>query len=195
MLQELLEGARELIGLGREDLTAWQMPLRALIIYVTAIVLVRIGQKRFMGRNTAFDMILGIILGSVLSRAITGNADFVPTITAGATLVAVHWLFSVASYHSDAIGAFVKGRERVLVRDGEVQWRNMRKSHISRRDLEMALRTSGKVTHVDDVQEAHFERSGEISVIPRSGEKALRVADVAVRDGIQTVRIELVEDR
>ena len=38
-----------------------------------------------------------------------------------------------------------------------------------------------------------FERSGDISVIPREKEKKLRVVEVAVREGVQTVRIEVME--
>ncbi|HEX7720092.1 MAG TPA: YetF domain-containing protein [Woeseiaceae bacterium] len=191
MLQEIAAGVNDVIGLGTEDLSAWEMSLRALIIYITAIVLVRVGQMRFMGQNTAFDMILGIILGSVLSRAITGNAPFLPTVTAAGFLVGFHWLFSVVSFHLDFFGKLIKGREKTLVRDGEIHWDNMRKSHISRRDLEMAIRNTGKITQPDDVALAHFERSGDISVIPRDKPKVLRVAEIKVRDGVQQVRIEL----
>ncbi|HUF20339.1 MAG TPA: YetF domain-containing protein [Burkholderiales bacterium] len=193
MLQEILEAVRELVALGDSDLSAWQMALRAIIIYLTAIVLVKVGQKRFMGKNTAFDMILGIILGSVLSRAITGNADLLPTITAGATLVALHWLFSVTSFHFSFFGTFIKGREKMLIRDGEINWDNMRKSHLSRHDLEMALRSSGQVTEPEDVKLAYFERSGDISVIPREKSRALRVVEVSVTEGVQRVRIELAQ--
>lgn len=191
MFQEVAAGMQDLIGLDVDDLSAWQMSLRALIIYVTAIVLVRVGQKRFMGKNTAFDMILGIILGSVLSRAITGNSSFLPTLAAGGVLVALHWLFSVVSFHSRFFGKLIKGRERMLIRDGEIQWDNMRKSHISRNDLEMAIRSTGKITTPDEVAVAHFERSGDISVIPRDQPKRLRVVDIVVKDGVQQVRIEL----
>jgi uncharacterized membrane protein YcaP (DUF421 family) len=191
VFQEIAAGISDVIGLGDEDLSAWEMSLRALIIYITAIVLVRVGQMRFMGQNTAFDMILGIILGSVLSRAITGNAPFFPTVAAAGVLVAFHWLFSVVSFHSRFFGKLIKGRERTLVRDGEIQWDNMRRSHISRRDLEMALRSTGKITQPEDVAVAHFERSGDISVITRDTPKELRVADIQVRDGVQKVRIEL----
>ena len=193
MMNEVLEALRELIGLGVDGLNSGQMAVRALVIYLTAILLVRIGQKRFMGKNTAFDVILGIILGSVLSRAITGNAPFVPTVAAGAMLVALHWLFSVASFYWRPFGTLVKGQEKLLIKDGEIQWDNMRRSHIGKHDLEMAIRNTGKVARFEDVAEAHFERSGDISVIPREKEKKLRVIDVAVREGVQNVRIELVE--
>lgn len=191
MFQEFSEGLRSLVGLGSDDLTLWQMSVRAFIIYILAILLVKVGEKRFMGKNTAFDMILGIMLGSVLSRAVTGNASFLQTIGAGAMLVGLHWLFSVASYYSDSFGLLVKGREKALIRDGEIVWNNMRGSHISRRDLDMALRSNAKMTDPAGVKAAYFERSGDISVIPREEERQVRVLEITVREGVQTVRVEL----
>src|SRR5690606_2054685 len=72
VIDEAWSAISRVIGVDGDDLTVWQMALRALLIYVAAILLVKAGEKRFMGKNTAFDMILGIILGSVLSRAVTG---------------------------------------------------------------------------------------------------------------------------
>jgi uncharacterized membrane protein YcaP (DUF421 family) len=167
------------------------MGLRGLIVYIVAILLVKLGDKRFMGKNTAFDMILAIILGSVLSRAVTGSAPFLPTIGASILLVALHWLFAFISYHSDWFGTLTKGSARVLVKDGVIQWDNMRKSHISRKDLEMALFTHGDVTDPAEVKVARFERSGEISVVPRAGDREPRIVQVSVQEGVQTVRIEL----
>ena len=193
MFHEIWMGMRDFIGVGDQQLAWWEMMLRAAVIYVAAIALVRVGQKRFMGKNTAFDVILGIILGSVLSRAITGNAPFGPTIAAGAMLVALHWLFSVASFHSHRFGTLVKGEERTLIEDGEILWDNMRKSHLSERDLLGALYSNAKLTDPSEVRLARFERSGDISVIPREREKKTRVVEVSVKEGVQTVRVEIEE--
>lgn len=155
------------LGLGAESLSGVQMALRALIVYVVAIVLVRLGEKRFLGKFTALDVILGIMLGSVLSRAITGQSPFYPTLVAALVLVVLHWLFAALAFRYDGFGGLVKGQERVLVREGEIQWDAMRKGHISRRDLDGALRTEANLADVSQVKEARLERSGEISVIKR----------------------------
>ena len=194
MIQDLLSFIYNVIGVGSDDLTVWQIGLRAFLVYLTAILLVKFGEKRFMGKSTAFDMILGIVLGSVLSRAITGNASFFKIIGAGAILVGIHWLFAIVSFHSDRLGSLIKGNARILVKDGEIQWDNMRKSHISRKDLEMALYSNGKVTDPSQVKVARFERSGDISVIPRAKQKKLSVVEITIHEGVQKVRLELSED-
>ena len=45
------------------------MALRTVIVYAITLLIVRAGNKRFIGESTAFDVILGIMLGSIMSRA------------------------------------------------------------------------------------------------------------------------------
>ena len=189
-MDELEALLRVALGLAAEDrqLSAVQMALRAVVVYAVTVVVVRLGKKRFMGRATAFDVILGIMLGSIVSRAITGNAPFFPALAAAAVLVAVHWALSGLAFRWPGFGTTFKGRSRVLVRDGEVDWRAMRKAHMSERDLWEDLRGKG-VSHLEQVAEARLERSGELSVLRARGEP--KIVEIGVADGVQTVRIEL----
>jgi len=155
------------LELESKELTIWQTSLRAIVVFIVAIVLIRLGNKRFMGKSTALDVMLGIVFGSVISRAITGNAPFFPTLAASLMLVLMHWLLSTIAFHSHRFGTLVKGHERTLVQDGEIQWHTMKKAHISKHDLQEALRTSGKFADVSNVQSAYLERNGEISIILR----------------------------
>ena len=50
-----------------------EMAVRAVIIYVVGLLIVRFAKNRLLGRSTAFDIILGFILGSLFSRAINGR--------------------------------------------------------------------------------------------------------------------------
>jgi uncharacterized membrane protein YcaP (DUF421 family) len=165
----MLDLVTDALGLDADSLGVVQMALRAAIVYFVALAFVRIGDKRFLGKSTAFDVVVGIMFGSVMSRAITSAADFLPIVGAGAVLVALHFVMALLSFRSDGIGTLVKGGERTLVRDGKIQWEAMATAHVTRRDLEGALRRQGRVQEVADVQLAVLERSGEISIIPRAG--------------------------
>jgi uncharacterized membrane protein YcaP (DUF421 family) len=61
----------------------------------------------------------------------------------------------------------VKGRTRILVRDGKVDWDEMRHAHLSKDDLLGALRLQASLQGWEEVSEARLERNGEISVIPK----------------------------
>jgi uncharacterized membrane protein YcaP (DUF421 family) len=180
----------ELLGLGADSVAIWQMALRALLVYLAAIVLVRLGEKRFLGKYAALDFILGFMLGSVLSGAVTGSTPFFETIIGGAlALVLIHWLFALLSFHSDRFGDLVKGSERVLVRDGAIDWDSMQTAHISRKDLLAALRLNGQLDEVEKVKEARLERSGDISILERAS--TAQVIEIQVEEGVQVVRIAI----
>jgi len=180
----------EIIGPGKEaDARGLgEMGQRAAIIFVVPLASVRLGKKRFMGSGTAFDMIIGIMLGSMASRALTGNAPMVPTMAAALVLILMHWLFGAIALHSHAFGNLIKGHPQMLVRDGEIDERAMKKTHMTKRDLAEDLRGQG-VKDAFEVAEARLERNGQVSVIKKSGQP--KVVDVQVAAGVQTVRIEL----
>lgn len=166
----------------------WQMALRALIVYLTTLLIVRMGKKRLFGRNTAMDVVLGVILGSMMSRAINGATTLLPTAVAGLSLVFLHFLSGKAAIALDWFGPLVKGRDRQLVKDGKRMEEAMRRSSIGHRDLEEAARSTGKCD-VTQIQDAWLERSGNISIIP--ARKPPQVVEVKVEAGVQTVRVEL----
>lgn len=185
----MLDFLKELFGAGQENPDVVQMAVRALIVYFAALVMVRWGEKRFMGKSTAFDVILGVILGSVVSRAINSGAPLVPTVVAGFVLVGLHWALAHLAFRSDRFGNIVKGHTRVLVKDGQVDWEQMRASHMSKDDLLGALRAQGNVDTWEQVEEARLERSGEISVIKANQEP--KILKAVTEDGKLTITIKL----
>jgi uncharacterized membrane protein YcaP (DUF421 family) len=189
IIHEIQSGVSWWLGLDADQLNTRHMLLRALIVYIATIAMVRIGEKRFLGKSTAFDVILGIILGSVVSRAINSSPEFFPTLAAGFLLVALHWMFAAVAFRSDRLGTLVKGSTRILVKDGRIQWDEMRCSHISQDDLLGALRLNGGTQETGMVESAWLERNGDISVLKR--ERDPKVIEVKVESGVQTIRIEV----
>ena len=154
------------VGLGGEDITWLQMSVRAVLIFLFGVVLVRLAGKRAFGSWSALDIILSIILGSSLSRALTGNAPFVQTLVAMTVLVLLYRLTAAGTARAPFLGTLVKGQAARLIRDGEVDRAALRRHRLGDHDLEEALRSSG----VDDpaqVREAWIERGGQISVLKR----------------------------
>ena len=146
------------------DLSIWQMGLRAAVIYLAALMMVRIvGERRFIGKFAAFDVILSIIFGSTLSRAINGTSAFWETLTAGFVLVSMHWLISTIAFHVTELEDNIKGRAKPLIKNGQLCHRTMRSCHITKEDLISTLRLKCQVEQLDTVEKACLERNGDIS--------------------------------
>lgn len=154
-------------GSDTQGINWWQMCLRAAMLFGYGLVLVRIAGKRAFGKLTGFDIVLGVVLGSILSRAITGNAPLLPAMAAAATIVVLHQLLARISFRWTAFGRFVKGRETRLVEDGRMRVEAMRKTSITEHELREEVRLRGNTEELGEIEAVYLERSGNLSVIKK----------------------------
>ena len=153
--------------LNASDLTVGQVTLRAIFVFLVWLVIVRLADRRLMGKYSAFDVVLAVMLGSVLSRAINGSAPLWGTLSAAAALVAMHWFFSLLAFRWHAFGHLVKGTPRTLIVDGKIYENELRRNLITRNDLDEMLRLQGRIDDTAQTKLAILERNGQISAIPR----------------------------
>jgi uncharacterized membrane protein YcaP (DUF421 family) len=167
MLERISNTFSDLLGLGLkpEELMVQHVCLRAIVIFFIALIIVRLGAKRFLAKLSAFDAILGFILASMLSRAINGSAPFFPTIAGGLVVVLLHRFMAYMAMRYTRFGSLIKGDECVLVDHGMVQEKRLRKNCISEKDLMEELRLNGNAASLHNVKRAILERSGQISVV------------------------------
>ncbi len=119
-MDDLIQALEALLGLGQDaaEITVLQMSLRAAVTFPVTLAIVRLGKKRLMGGNTAFDVIVGVIIGSTVSRGLTGNAPLAPTLAAAAAIVAMHWAVSALALRGRGIGRLTKAEPEKLVSGG-----------------------------------------------------------------------------
>lgn len=176
-MQSIKEVIKFALGLDLpgSQLSIEQMALRAIVIYILAVIMVRIGgSRRFIGSHTAIDVVLSIIFGSTMSRAINGNSAFFPSLAAGLVLVIIHRLVASIAYYWSGFEPIIKGRSRILIRDGCLCHRQLERSHITVKDLEAALRIQTQLERLDQVQQAQLESNGQISFAakPNAGDQS-----------------------
>ena len=142
----------------------WQECARALVIFAYGLVLVRVAGRRVFGKWSALDIIVSVVVGSNLSRALTGSAALGGTLAATTLLMAVHWVLAHAAARSKWFSGLVEGLPIHLARAGKASEHALLRDSISQHDLEEALRQSG-VEHVADTRLIVLEPSGKITVL------------------------------
>lgn len=168
-----MTGIYALIGHGTPmDIAWWQMCVRAVIIFAFGIALLRVAGRRAFGRQSAVDIVLAVLIGSNLSRALTGGAPFFPALAGSAALVALYWLSIHVTQRFHWASFVMKGVHTILVRDGRPDFAAMRRAGVSEQDLHEAIR-SQRTEQLADVKLATLERSGHISVVPQAKPPAL----------------------
>jgi uncharacterized membrane protein YcaP (DUF421 family) len=165
----VLDAVLGLSATSAEQLSTLQACARAVVVFIVLIAYLKIGKKRFLGKATAFDAVLVIVIGSIASRAISGTAPFVASLAATLTLVLFHWLISLLARGSRTLSFLIKGRDTLIIKDGRVFEDALRNAHMSKDDLDEDMRQRG-VEDPAEVKEARLERSGRLSIIrsPRS---------------------------
>ncbi len=158
----------QLIGEGKE-LDPFQMAIRAVIIFLIALIFIRFSGRRTFGMLSPFDNVISILLGAILSRAVIGESPFFSTILVAFIIVVLHRLFAWIALYSGAFGSMIKGNATIIYKDGEVIRKNMKRFYITDKDLLEGIRLQAHVDSLDEIKAAYIERDGKISVIMKKG--------------------------
>lgn len=153
-----------ILGPDEAKIAWWQACVRAVLIFLAGIGYIRAVGARTFGKGTPLDIVVSVIIGSNLSRAIVGSAPFLTTLAATAVLIAMHWLLARVAHRWPWFSRLVKGQPHDLVRDGRVEEAELERWAITHNDLDEALREEGEES-AEGVKRAVLERSGSISVI------------------------------
>jgi len=145
-----------------------ELILRAGLIYVFLLILLRVTGKRQVGQLAPFDLVLLLVIANAVQNAMVGTDNSLPGgIILCVTLVAVNTLVGYITYRSKKLEALIEGRPQILVHNGKIDRRLMEKEHITLHELMAAIRRSG----VSDIQNVHFailENNGLITVQPKN---------------------------
>jgi uncharacterized membrane protein YcaP (DUF421 family) len=166
-MDEAIKLLQALIGRDDEVISLGQMIARGVVVFAVGVALVRLAAPRLFSRATPIDIVLAVIIGSNLSRTMTGSAPFLPVIAATIVLVVLHAVLVRAAVSWRPLATLLKGRAHVLVTDGDVDANAMRRCAVGERDLMAAIRASGG-SKLEDVASATLERDGVIEVVLRS---------------------------
>jgi uncharacterized membrane protein YcaP (DUF421 family) len=151
------------------DVPAWELILRAVIIYVFLIALIRISGKRQIGQLAPFDLILLLMLSNAVQDSlIAGDESLVGGMLCALTLVMLNFGVSLLTFRSKKWEALIEGRPQLLVHNGRLYEDVMARAQLTHHELNAALRQAG-CEGVQQVRSAILENNGVISVVPLDG--------------------------
>ena len=158
---------RALIGPDNGDATVGQLCARAVILFLVGIAYIRIAGRRTFSQASPLDIVVALVVGSNLSRAMTGKAPFWPALAATLLLVVLHRVFVMLTIRWGWLAKLMKAEPVVLVREGTADRKAMLWHGIGDMDLREGLRLE-QVETPEEVRLATLENSGRISVVPKA---------------------------
>jgi len=160
-----METFRQLIG-PDEGADTFQLCVRAVLLFAFGILCIRIAGRRTFAQYSPLDIIVALIVGSSISRVMTGKAAFFPALSATLVLVVVHRLVAVATLRWGWLSWLVKDRPIRIIEDGRIDPKAMTRANLSEEDLREAIRLE-QIGDPADIELATAEGGGKVSVVPK----------------------------
>ncbi len=150
---------------------------RAAILYTMLIVCFRLMGKRQIGELQPIDLVITVLISEIAAIPIQqNNLPILNSIVAVLVLVSLELILSAISMKAAPFRTMMQGHSLVVIRDGVIDQRAMRRLRITVSDLISALRQKD-VFDLSTVSYAIFETNGKLSVLLRPDSLPATAAD------------------
>ena len=142
--------------------------IRAAVVFLFIYLVTRVAGKRELSSMEPFDLILLVVMGDLVQQSVT-QSDY--SVTGALIVISTILLLTVfvswVNWRFRRMRSVLEGQPVVLVENGKMIERNMKRERITVEDIESEGRQQ-QVTDIADMRWALLETSGRISVIPAS---------------------------
>lgn len=157
------------------DLTHPSLPtpdliVRAVVVYLCVLLLLRVSGKRQLGQMGATEFVALLLISNAVQNAMNGGDN---SLTGGlilaAVLIATSWLISILTFRSRRFSILFEGSPTLLVHKGQMIRQNLAKERLTPTELRILLRKQGVHT-LNEISTAILESDGSLSVTRTSEE-------------------------
>jgi len=148
------------------DLPWWEFIVRALVVYLVLLAMVRLSGRRTVGQFTPFDLLVVMLLSESVSNSLSGGDDSLAGgLIVAATLIALNMAVALLSARSRRMAALLDGSAVLIGRDGKFFDKVVVQCRLAEADLEQALRSAD--CQRADMQCAFLETNGDITIMKK----------------------------
>ena len=147
--------------------TVAQICARAAMLFVFGLVTFRLSGRRTFAEWTAVDVIIVVMAGSAMGRAMMGSGSLPGALAAVGVLGLLHRGLSYAVAKSPTVSHIAEGRPATLARDGMLDEAARCRHNVSLSEIAAAMRAEG-LNGMEDLPRVRMmilEPTGEIHVL------------------------------
>ena len=168
--------------------------VRAVILYIIVLVVMRFMGKREIGQLQPFEFVIAIMIADL---AIVPMSEIGIPIINGIIpilgLLVMHLLISYINLKSIKMRALICGKPSILIYRGHINEDIMIKERFTINELQEKIRSMG-VDSIADVEFAILETSGQISVIQKPEKRNTKPEDFGIIPEYEGIAYDLVID-
>jgi uncharacterized membrane protein YcaP (DUF421 family) len=154
-----------MMHLWRPEAPWMALVVRSVVVYVFLMIALRVAGRRELGQMTTFDLVLLLVLANAVQNSINaGDNSLGGGLISAVTLLVVNFAVGEAAYRWRWFERVVQGRPLVLVRDGKIVLRNLKRERVTLEELRSALRKQG-IDGVSQCKRAVLESDGTLTAV------------------------------
>lgn len=167
---------------------------KTLLLYLVVILSMRLMGKRQIGQLQPFEFAVAVMISEIAALPLTEDDRKIHHALIPITvLVACQLLISLISMKGVKIRAYICGKPSILIRNGRILEKNMRKELCTINDLLEQLRFNN-IQNVSDVEYAVMETNGQLSVVLKSQKRPVTPEDLNLRTKYEGYTTDLIID-
>ncbi|MFC7783140.1 MULTISPECIES: DUF421 domain-containing protein [unclassified Rossellomorea] len=169
--------------------------IRTLFLYFLIIFIFRIMGKREIGELSILDLVVFIMIAEMAVMAIEQPKDpIIHTVLPMGVIVLIQMVFAWFSLRSKSFRELLDGKPSVIIHNGKIDDKVMKKQRYNYDDLLLQLREKD-IFNVADVEFAILEPSGKLSVLKKDDEEeaSQSLTLPLILDGqVQTTHLDMI---
>ena len=170
------------------------MYIRALILYVIVVILMRLMGKRQIGQLQPYELVFTMIIADL---AATPMSDVGIPLLYGVLPIAasmlIYAVLSLLTMKSEKARVLLTGKPSILVRDGVIKQEEMKKQGFTITELMEQVRESG-IENLHEVGCAVLEISGQVNVFPTAKKRNVTPEDLKLKVKYENLPLHLIQD-
>ena len=168
--------------------------VRAIILYIVVLIVMRLMGKREIGQLQPFELAIAIMIADLASIPMTDTGTPISNgIVPILGLLVMHLLISLINLKSVKAREIICGKPRILVYRGKIQEKALIKERFTINELEERLR-SQNISNIGDVEYAILETSGQVTVIEKPNKRGTIPEDFGIMPEYEGIAYDLVVD-
>jgi len=161
-----------------KDISLFGFIIRTFIVGIIAFFVGRYISKQTINHLTAYDFILKWILGALtVAPLLDGEISFTYVIIPLLTLFFWHYIFSLISLKNRKLSLFFNGKPIILIDDGKIIRKNLKK-HFINIDLLMSKLRLKNIFDISEVKYVILEPNGHFSIIKKESHRPVTPTDL-----------------
>lgn len=168
--------------------------LRAILIYIFVLIIMRLMGKREIGQLQPFELAISIMIADLASIPMTDTG--IP-ITNGIIsilgLLVMHLIISFFNMKSIKFREIICGRPSILIYRGRIDEKTLKKERFTINELQERLR-GNNISNIGDVEYAILETSGQVTIIPKPDKRNTIPEDFNICPEYEGIPYDLVID-